>query len=295
MFARVLFPTDFSAYANAVLECLPDLKPAGLRQVVLLNVIRESDVPLADTPVNAETLARIKWGVEEGLHLAQHALEGQGIATHARVEYGMPAREIARVADEERADLIVLGAQGQSLAQELLLGSTAFDVLRLSRVPVLVEKFDVVRELGHTKCRRVCQEMWQRVLHPTDFSDCANAAFNIVKRLKAAGTEQVILLHVQDERTMQHRPTEQIEAFDREDTARLERMKRDLALSGLDAKMILRQGTPFRETLKVADEGESSVIVLGLYGRSALEEVLAGGTFEKIVRQSRRPVLVVRK
>jgi len=295
MFARVLFPTDFSAYANAVLDCLPDLKAAGLRQVVLLNVIRESDVPLADTPVNAETLARIKWGVEEGLRLAQHALEGQGISVRTRVEYGVPAREIARVADEERAGLIVMGAQGQSLTQELLLGSTAFDVLRLSRVPVLVEKFDVVRELGHTECRQVCQGLWQRVLHPTDFSDCANAAFNIVKRLKAAGTEQVILLHVQNERTMQHRPTEQIEAFDREDTARLERMKRDLALYGLNAKVVLRHGTPFRETLKVADEEESSVIVLGLYGRSALEEILAGGTFEKIVRQSRRPVLVVRQ
>lgn len=49
MFDRALFPTDFSDYANSVLACLPDLKTAGLREVVLLHVIRGSDVPLPET------------------------------------------------------------------------------------------------------------------------------------------------------------------------------------------------------------------------------------------------------
>ncbi len=48
MFARILFPTDFSAYADSVLACLPDLKSAGLREVVLLseNVARLSRQPV---------------------------------------------------------------------------------------------------------------------------------------------------------------------------------------------------------------------------------------------------------
>ncbi len=294
MFARALFPTDFSAYANAVLDCLPELRSAGLRQVVLLNVIRASDVPMGHTPVNEESLARVRWGAEENLHIAQMALEGKGLSVRTRVEYGMPAREIVRVAEEERVDLIVQGAQGQSLAQEFLLGSTAFDVVRLARLPVLIEKFEVVRELGHVACRRRCEKIFVRVLHPTDFSDCANAAFNLVKRLKSAGTEQVILLHVQDQRAMQHRSADQIADFDREDTARLERMKRDLALYGLPAQTMVRHGIPFVETLKVAGEENVGVIVMGLYGRSALQEMLAGSTFEKIVRQSQHPVLVIR-
>lgn len=53
MFSRVLFPTDFSSYSDAVMACLPDLKTAGLRQVVLLSVIRSSDVPMPEI-VNAE-------------------------------------------------------------------------------------------------------------------------------------------------------------------------------------------------------------------------------------------------
>ena len=46
MFSKILFPTDFSAYANAVLAYLPDLKAAGVGIVVLLSVIRSSDASL---------------------------------------------------------------------------------------------------------------------------------------------------------------------------------------------------------------------------------------------------------
>lgn len=49
MFERVLFPTDFSAYANAVFACLPGLKAAGVRHVHLLAVISTSQVPPGHT------------------------------------------------------------------------------------------------------------------------------------------------------------------------------------------------------------------------------------------------------
>jgi len=293
VFSRALFPTDFSDYANSVLACLPDLKAAGLREVVLLHVIRSSDVPLPET-VNRDSLERVRWGAEEHLNIARLALEGQGLRVRTRIEYGSPGAEIARVAQEELVHLIVIGAQGWTAAQELLLGSVANQVLRYATVPVLIEKFEMVRELGHVRCRHVCAQMFERVLHPTDFSACADEAFQVVKRLKAAGTQEVILLHVQDQRAMGHRPAEQLAEFDREDTARLEKMARALVLFGLTPRILIRHGVPFQETLKVADEEDVGLIVLGSYGRSAVKELLTGSTFENIARLSRRPVLVVR-
>ena len=293
MFSNILFPTDLSAYANAVLACLPDLKPAGLRQVVLLSVIRSSDVPLPET-LNQESLKYWRWSLGEQLNVAKMALEGKGVRVLTRIEYGNPVEQIVRVAEDERVETIVMGAQGATAAQELLIGSTAYEVMRRATVPVLLQKFEVIRELGHLQCRQVCEHTFQRVLHPTDFSDCANAAFQVVKRLKSAGTAEVILLHVQDERTMRNRPAEQIAAFDAEDTQRLERMRRDLALYGMQSKFVLQQGIPFRETLQVAEEENVNLIVLGSHGRSAVQEMLAGSTFENVVRASRRPVLVIR-
>lgn len=293
MFARTLFPTDFSSYADSVLACLPDLMSAGLREVILLSVIRSSDVPMPET-VNRESLDYWRWSLDEKLNIAKMALEGKGLRVLTRIEYGNPAEQIVRVAEDERVEMIVLGAQGATAAQELLIGSTAYEVIRRASVPVLLEKFEVVRELGHVKCHRVCEHAFERVLHPTDFSECANAAFQIIKRLKAAGTREVIVLHVQDDRVMKLRPREQLAEFDRHDAERLEALCKMLSMFGLDAKPVLRHGIPFKEALAVADEMDVSLIALGSHGHSAVREMLAGSTFENVARLSRQPVLVVR-
>ena len=57
---------------------------------------------------------------------------------------------------------------------------------------------------------------------------------------------------------------------------------------------VLRHGIPFVETLRVVEEEDACLIVLGTKGRSAVAELLTGSTFENVIRQSRRPVLVVR-
>lgn len=294
MLARILFPTDFSAYADSVLACLPDLKTAGLREVVLLSVIRGSDVPMPET-VNRESLEYWRWSLEEKLNVAKMALEGKGLRVLTRIEYGSPAEQIVHVAEDERVESIVMGAQGATAAQELLIGSTAYEVVRRATIPVLLEKFEVIRELGHVKCRQVCEHTFQRVLHPTDFSDCADAAFQVVKHLNTAGAQEVIVLHVQDQRVMEQRSQGQLTEFDRNDMERLEKLCNGLRMFGLQARPMLRHGIPFREALNAADEVNASLIVLGSHGRSAVREMLAGSTFENVVRLSRQPVLVLRR
>ncbi len=51
---------------------------------------------------------------------------------------GTPWREILAVADEKKADLVVMGAHGQGPLGERLFGSTTSQVVRRSACPVLV-------------------------------------------------------------------------------------------------------------------------------------------------------------
>lgn len=293
MFARALFPTDFSAYADAVLACLPDLKGIGLQEVVLLSVIRPSDVPLPET-INRESLAYWQWYLGEKMNIARMALEGKGLRAYSRIEYGSLVKTILRVAEEERVEWLILGAQGATAAQEILLGSTAYDVLRHSRLPVLLQKFEVIRELGHVRCQQVCEHIFDRVLHPTDFSECAAAAFQVVKRLKTVGTQQVLLIHVQDTRVMKKRSAEQLAAFDQHDVQRLQAMRKTLTLYGFAVETRLMHGLPQSEILRAADEFNASLIVLGARGISAMREIVSGSIFEFVIRHSRTPVLVIR-
>jgi nucleotide-binding universal stress UspA family protein len=59
-------------------------------------------------------------------------------ATH--VALGAPAREIARLASDLEADLVVVGTHGRTGLRRLLLGSVAAEVLRLAKCSVHVER-----------------------------------------------------------------------------------------------------------------------------------------------------------
>lgn len=61
-----------------------------------------------------------------------------GLQATAHLREGRPAAEIAALADRIGADLVVLGAQGQSPFSPLALGSVANQVLRRAGRPVLV-------------------------------------------------------------------------------------------------------------------------------------------------------------
>ena len=46
--------------------------------------------------------------------------------------------------------------------------------------------------------------MFERILYPTDFSDVSKKALNFIKQLKDAGAKEVVVLHVIDEREIEH-------------------------------------------------------------------------------------------
>lgn len=67
-------------------------------------------------------------------------LEESGISYETRLEMGHPAECILGVAEEEAAELIVLGSRGQSAIQSFLLGSVSDRVVHHAHCPVLIVK-----------------------------------------------------------------------------------------------------------------------------------------------------------
>lgn len=55
-----------------------------------------------------------------------------------RILIGVPGEVVCSLAREEKADLIIIGARGDSAIRELLLGSTTHRVVQLAPCPVLV-------------------------------------------------------------------------------------------------------------------------------------------------------------
>ena len=95
----------------------------------------------------------VGWGLavesetsEEALNLADSAvreLKDRGVSARPEVRTalrGMVAGEIVEAAKEEGADIIIMGSRGLAGLTRVLLGSVAYKVLLLAKVPVLVVK-----------------------------------------------------------------------------------------------------------------------------------------------------------
>lgn len=63
-----------------------------------------------------------------------------GVTTQVAIPDVIPAQGILDAADQNHADLIILGSRGRGTFANLLLGSTAERVLRYAKVPVLIAR-----------------------------------------------------------------------------------------------------------------------------------------------------------
>lgn len=58
--------------------------------------------------------------------------------------------------------------------------------------------------------------------------------------------------------------------------------------------IFVRKGLPVEEILALADEQQADMLVLGTHGYGMLKDTLMGGTVRRVLRRSKKPVLVVR-
>ena len=144
--------------------------------------------------------------------------------------------------------------------------------------------------------------MFEKILYPTDFSDVSKKALNYLVQLKDAGTKEIVVLHVIDEKgidAISRYAAGSAEPMIREITkeAREEgkKIEKKLMQGGLNVKIRIETGVPLKEILKVEEEERVSVIVIGSHGKTNLEEMFLGSVSEKVIRQSKTPVLIIKR
>ncbi|MEM4971782.1 MAG: universal stress protein, partial [Sulfolobales archaeon] len=71
---------------------------------------------------------------------ASEKLSREGVKHSSIIRHGDPGVEIVKVAEENKADLIVVGSRGLSTFRRLILGSVSRRVINKSKIPVLVVK-----------------------------------------------------------------------------------------------------------------------------------------------------------
>jgi len=113
--------------------------------------------------VAAEAMAKLQGMVEK-----VQATFRVPVAAHLAL--GVPHARIAARADATGARLVVVGSQGQRSVRDMFIGSTAYELRRMLRVPLLI-------------ARNRSTRMYERVLVAIDFSGASAAAAHAAANL----------------------------------------------------------------------------------------------------------------
>lgn len=281
MFEKVLVPTDFSKHAKKVIECVGEIP--GIKQVVLLSVISRSAITRVWDPV-----AELK-EVEARLMEEKKLIAAPGIEVKVRavsVLEGEIGNAVQRVAEEEKASLVAMGARGKSRIQSVLLGSVSRHALRFGDTHLLIMRYKI---LDSGEMEKHCARVFSKVLFPTDFSQPAEVALSFLKTIQGIG-ELVLLNVVSDGET-----DEEIEANVAIATKKTEEIAGELNKGGMKVTPKVVIGHPVEMIRTVADEEDVSLIAMSSQGAVAIKKGRIGSTAYDVANSADKPVLILRR
>jgi len=193
---------------------------------------------------------------------------------------GNASKEIIAAAEEEKADLIVIGKKGLSAIERLFIGSVANHVLRHSPVPVLMTK------------KKPGKPRFKKILVPTDFSDQEEEERDYAWKLAKDFDADITLLHVLELHDYEFAPRVLEEMLD----SVLKKMKQRKRREEEDIKVkeeVYRAINAAVGIVDYANTHKSDLIVISTCTQSKLERFFLGSTTEKVISYSHIPVFAI--
>jgi nucleotide-binding universal stress UspA family protein len=134
---RVLVPIDFSEESTQAVDEALNLVDSP-NQLTVLHVAPDA-VPSEGNLMVGWTVETDEKRTERLLELLRNKFSGKQYAgIQFEIIFGTPATEIAKYAEANRTELIMLPSHGRKGLARLLIGSVAERVVRLAHCPVLV-------------------------------------------------------------------------------------------------------------------------------------------------------------
>lgn len=135
----------------------------------------------------------------------------------------------------------------------------------------------------------------KHILVPTDFSEASEAAVKYGIALARAFKAQLHLLHVPEsgEAAGVEHPMGLADTTQNPAGEQLSTLLTDGEMAELRPERVMRNGKPYNEIVRYAQEQDIDLIVMGTHGREGVARVLIGSVAEMVVRRAPCPVLTV--
>jgi nucleotide-binding universal stress UspA family protein len=294
MYRRILVASDFSASATAGARLARSLAAPDASFLAVHVFALPTSIAFPSPALGLDPIPALGWNqaLREGEAGAPDQGRLRGRLQEWIQETGVPGvdgvvaegdvpRAIQKEAGDFAADLVVLGNRGHSRLDEVLVGSTARDVLRQARADVLLAD---ERSAAHGTPRRIAVA--------TSFDEASRAAARRALAIADATGADLLLLHAmgpgvqtgasygispaapplrEETREVEEGVDAQLDAFNRQEL-------------GGRATVLRGRGPLVHELTRLAHEGHADLLVVGHHHAGFFERLLLGSVAEAFVR-----------
>jgi nucleotide-binding universal stress UspA family protein len=144
-------------------------------------------------------------------------------------------------------------------------------------------------------------EIFRRIVAPTDFSDCAEEAWDITQRTAQLLGSEVLLIHVfvqppvYGDVSVGDAAWQVVLEAERWVTDEIERWADQARKQNITVRTVIRRGSPSTEIVGLVAEEHGELVIMGTHGRGGMSRVLLGSVADRVIRTAPCPVLTVRK
>ena len=281
-FDHILVPMDFTDVSDRALDYARKIASMNSSELILAHI---------DEPFNPITPAEAVWFAQiterepdqEKLQTYAAELHTQGYRARSITLVGTIKDEILHAAENEHADLMVLGTHGRSGVMRFLFGSEAEGIYRHSACPIIVIGPEV---------RPVCESAWfpKGIICACDLDPASAPTAAYAQRLAEEFGAELTILHVDDSEG---------KASPEETMANFERALVPL-LIGEDKPAVLwrtlKQGHNLGSAIAdVAIERNAGLIVMGAHPAAHPTMHFLRSNVPHVMAEAPCPVMVVHK
>jgi nucleotide-binding universal stress UspA family protein len=273
---KLLVPLDFSDCSLNALKIAYQLAQKAQAQLVLSHVVEPvySYVGAADgmylsAEVEQKYIESLVANAQEKIGEIAQNPEFAGVNIEAQVKVGSMFATIQKIIDTEAIDLIVMGTQGVSGIDEILVGSNTEKIVRMATCPVLT-----IRHNAQV-------QDFKKIILATDLRSENRVVIEQVQVLQSLLDAHLHLVYVnepgdfQAQRTIEERKDEFVHFF---------------GLQNYSFQLYCDKSIE-AGILHFAEDIQADLIILLTHQRSGVSHLVAGSIAEDIVNHSPRPVL----
>jgi nucleotide-binding universal stress UspA family protein len=279
---KILWATDFSDEAREAFTYADIFAKTFGAEILGLHVLPGFSPEHYQSAI--VVINELKKRTEHMMNVAVEKFESfqkaKGVTFEYFIKDGNAAKVIVETAEDQKADLIVIGRKGLSAIERLFIGNVANQVLRHSSIPILITK------------KKSGKPRFKKILVPTDFSEQEELERDYAWKLAKGFDADITLLHILELHDYEFPPRvldEMLDSVLKKLKQRRRREKEDIKVTedvtrAIDAPVGI---------VDYADMHKMDLLVISTCGQSKLERFFLGSTTEKVISYSHTPIFVI--